>query len=86
MITKTIKMEEKLIQDILEISKIYNMSFSDFVRKALKKEIEEKKNDFFYKMKTVAYATKEETEDILEGLNSLAKEDLEYVEEEEIAL
>ncbi|SQD08278.1 Uncharacterised protein [Fusobacterium necrophorum subsp. necrophorum] len=29
MITKTIKMEEKLIQDILEISKIYNMSFSD---------------------------------------------------------
>lgn len=37
-------------------------------------------------MKTVAYATKEETEDILEGLNSLAKEDLEYVEEEEIAL
>lgn len=49
MITKTIKMEEKLIQDILEISKIYNMSFSDFVRKALKKEIEEKKNDFFIK-------------------------------------
>ncbi|MCI7343627.1 MAG: hypothetical protein SPH94_06110 [Fusobacterium necrophorum] len=86
MITKTIKMEEKLIQDILEISKIYNMSFSDFVRKALKKEIEEKKNDFFYKMKTVPYATEEETEDIMEGLNSLAKEDLEYVEEEEIAL
>ncbi|EHO18467.1 hypothetical protein HMPREF9466_02424 [Fusobacterium necrophorum subsp. funduliforme 1_1_36S] len=49
MITKTIKMEEKLIQDILEISKIYNMSFSDFVRKALKKEIEEKRMIFFIK-------------------------------------
>lgn len=82
MITKTIKMEESLIHEILEMSKIYNISFSDFVRKALKKEIEENKNDFFYKMKTVPYTTEEETEEVMKHLNSLSKEDLEYVEEE----
>lgn len=41
--TMSLKLEEDLFLDIKKISEIFNISCSEFVRNAIKKEIEEKK-------------------------------------------
>ncbi len=86
MLSKTIRMEKNLVLEIQKIADMYHISFSDFVRKTLEKEIKKEQNSFFYKLKQVPEASKEESDEIMEYLDTLSKEDLEYIQDDELKL
>lgn len=84
--TMSLKLEEDLFLDIKKISEIFNISCSEFVRNAIKKEIEEKKNDFMVRMSNVPYCDEEEEKELLELLENLTDDDLKIVKKETIEL
>ena len=84
--TMSLKLEEDLFLDIKKISEIFNISCSEFVRNAIKKEIEEKKNDFMVRMSNVPYCGEEEEKELLELLENLTDDDLKIVKKETIEL
>lgn len=84
--TLSLKLEEDLFLDIKKISEIFNISCSEFVRNAIKKEIEEKKNDFMVRMSNVPYCDEEEEKELLGLLETLSDDDLKIVKKETIEL
>ncbi len=84
--TMSLKLEEDLFLDIKKISEIFNISCSEFVRNAIKKEIEEKKNDFMVRMSNVPYCDEEEEKELLGLLENLTDDDLKIVKKETIEL
>lgn len=84
--TMSLKLEEDLFLDIKKISEIFNISCSEFVRNAIKKEIEEKKNDFMVRMSNVPYCDEEEEKELLGFLENLTDDDLKIVKKETIEL
>lgn len=81
------RLEESLIKEIKYIGEIYHESITSFVREALKKAVEEKKNDFYYRLTAnTPVASQEETDEIVTMLKSMSDEDREiaYIEEVEI--
>ncbi|WP_302162522.1 hypothetical protein [uncultured Fusobacterium sp.] len=84
--TMSLKLEEDLFLDIKKISEIFNISCSEFVRNAVKKEIEEKKNDFMVRMSNVPYCDEEEEKELLGLLENLTDDDLKIVKKETIEL
>jgi metal-responsive CopG/Arc/MetJ family transcriptional regulator len=84
--TLSLKLEEDLFLDIKKISEIFNISCSEFVRNAIKKEIEEKKNDFMVRMSNVPYCDEEEEKELLGLLENLTDDDLKIVKKETIEL
>ncbi len=84
--TMSIKFDESLVNELKKISEIFNISYSDFIRNAVKKSIEEKQKDFMYRMANVPYATDEEEKEIVSALSKLTNEDLEVVKIEEIRI
>lgn len=80
MATVTLKMDEELIEEIKKISKIYDISLSEFIRKATQKEVEYKKTEFFYKLNNVDFCSDEEEKELSKVLNKLTDDDLEIVE------
>lgn len=84
--TMSLKLEEDLFLDIKKISEIFNISCSEFVRNAIKKEIDAKKSDFMVKMSNVPYCDEEEEKELVELLNGLTDDDLKIVKKEVIKL
>lgn len=84
--TMSLKLEEDLFLDIKKISEIFNISCSEFVRNAIKKEIEEKKNDFMVRMSNAPYCDEEEEKELLGLLENLTDDDLKIVKKETIEL
>lgn len=84
--TMSLKLEEDLFLDIKKMSEIFNISCSEFIRNAIKKEINEKKSDFMVRMSDVPYCDDEEEEELIEYLNSLSDDDLTIVKKEVIKL
>lgn len=84
--TMSLKLEEDLFLDIKKISEIFNISCSEFIRNAIKKEIEEKKNDFMVRMSNVPYCDEEEEKELLGLLENLTDDDLKIVKKETIEL
>ncbi len=84
--TMSIKFNETMIEDIKNIASVFNISYSDFIRNAVKKEIEDKKEDFMFKMNKVEYCSEEEEKEILEYLSNIENEDLEIAERKIIEL
>jgi hypothetical protein len=52
--TISLKLEDDLFLDIKKISEIFNISCSEFVRNAIKREIDTKKSDFMVRMSNVS--------------------------------
>ncbi|MBS9775845.1 MAG: hypothetical protein KGV57_02010 [Fusobacterium sp.] len=84
--TMSVKFQENTILDIKKISEIFNISYSDFIREAVEREIKIKKQDFMFKMSNVPYCDEEEEKEIIDFLNSLTDEDLEIAKREIIKL
>lgn len=84
--TMSVKFQENTVLDIKKISEIFNISYSDFIREAVEREIKIKKQDFMFKMSNVPYCDEEEEKEIIELLNSLSDEDLEVAKREIIKL
>ncbi len=84
--TMSVKLDEKLISEIKKISSIFEISYSDFIRKAVEKEIEEKQKDFMYRMSNVPYASEEEEEEIMYELSKLSDDDLQIAKTESLKI
>ncbi len=82
----SVKFEDSVILELKKISSIFNISYSDFIRDAVKKAIEEKQSDFMYRMSNVPYASEEEEKDIIMELSKVSNEDLKIVKTERIKL
>ncbi len=74
--TMSVKLDENMIDEIKKISSIFNISYSDFIRKAVEKAIEEKQKDFMYRMSNVGFASDDEEAEIMSELAKLSDEDL----------
>lgn len=84
--TMSLKLEEDIFLDIKKISEIFNISSSEFVRNAIKKEINEKKNNFMVRMSNVPYCDETEEKELLGFLESLTDEDLKIIKKENVKL
>ncbi len=81
-----IKLDEKMVEDIKGIAKIYNKSMTDVIKEALSNIITEKKNDFYYKLTNFPECSEEETKEIVDMLNNLSDDDLVTVRKEVIEI
>lgn len=84
--TMSIKLEKNLFEDIKRISAIFNMTSSEFIRNAIKKELEEKKNDFIVKLSDVPFCDDDEEKELSNILNTLTEEDLKVAKKEIVEL
>ncbi len=84
--TISVKLNESIIHDLKKVSDIYNISYSDFIRKAIEQALEEKKKDFMFRMGNVPYATAKEEKEIIEELSKLTDDDLKIVRVEKIKI
>lgn len=82
----SVKLNEDLFLDIKKISELSNISCSEFIRNAIKKEIEIKKNDFIFRMSNMPSCDEEEEKEITNLLNNLTDDDLKIVKREVIHL
>lgn len=82
----SLKLEDDLFLDIKKVSEIFNISCSEFIRNAIKKELAEKKNDFMVRMAEVPYCDEEEEKELLDLLGTLTDDDLKIVKKETIKL
>lgn len=78
----SVRFDECLIEEIKKIVDVYSMSLSDFIRDSVKKEVDLRKNDFFYKLAQVDYCSEEESQEIIEELNKMSKDDLQIAKKE----
>lgn len=82
----SVKLKDSVISEIKKISSIFEISYSDFIRSAVEKAIEEKQKDFMYRISDVPYATDEEEQEIMSALSSLNDDDLKVVRVEKLTL
>ena len=78
----SIRFETSLIEEIKKILDVYSISLADFIRDSVKKEVDLRKNDFFYKLAQVDYCSEEESQEIIEELNKMSKDDLQIAKKE----
>ena len=72
-----LKMDETDVYDIKTVAGIYNMSMTDLIKNAVKEYLAELKSDPFYKLTTnIQEASVEESQEILDTINSLSDDDL----------
>ena len=53
-----------------------SISMTDFIRKAIEKEVEEINNGFFFRLSQVEYCSEEESNNIIKELKEMKEEDL----------
>ncbi|ALQ35373.1 hypothetical protein [Fusobacterium hwasookii] len=78
----SIRFETSLIEEIKKILDVYSISLADFIRDSVKKEVDLRKNDFFYKLSQCDYCSEEESQEIIEELNQMSEDDLKIAREE----
>lgn len=84
--TMSIKLDEDLFENVKKISSIFNMTSSEFIRNAIKKELEEKNNAFILKLSDVPLCDDDEEKELVNILNTLTEEDLKIAKKEIIKL
>lgn len=84
--TMSIKLDENLFENVKKISSIFNMTSSEFIRNAIKKELEEKNNAFILKLSDVPLCDDEEEKELVNILNTLTEEDLKVAKKEIVKL
>lgn len=84
--TMSIKLDENLFENVKKISSIFNMTSSEFIRNAIKKELEEKNNAFILKLSDVPLCDDDEEKELVNILNTLTEEDLKVAKKEIIKL
>lgn len=84
--TMSIKLDEDLFENVKKISSIFNMTSSEFIRNAIKKELEEKNNAFILKLSDVPLCDDDEEKELVNILNTLTEEDLKVAKKEIVKL
>ncbi len=74
--TMSVKLSDDMVAEIKAIAEVFDISYSDFIRVAIEKEIAEKKRDFIYRLSSVPYASLKEEQEIMEQLSQLSDDDL----------
>ena len=82
----SIKLDEDLFENVKKISSIFNMTSSEFIRNAIKKELEEKNNAFILKLSDVPLCDDDEEKELVNILNTLTEEDLKVAKKEIVKL
>ena len=59
---------------------------TDFIRKAIEKEVEEINNGFFFRLSQVEYCSEEESNNIIKELKEMKEEDLKKTKRKIISL
>lgn len=75
-----------LIEEVKKIAEAYSTNTADFIRKAVEKEVENVKNDFFYKLSQVEFCSDEESTEIAKELEKMESRNLEIVNREIIEI
>ena len=84
--TISLKIDDELFNNIKRVSNLFNVSSSEFIRNAVKKELDEKKNNFMVRMSEVPYCDEEEEKELLGLLETLSDDDLKIVKRKTIEL
>lgn len=83
----SLRLEESMIQDIKEISNIYNMGTSELIRKGIEMILQTKKSEAYYRLiSNIPTGTEKETKEIINKLNSYTDKDLEIVDKESVEI
>ena len=71
------KLDEDRIHELKSVASVFNMTITDVISEALSEYIQKLKKDPFYRLAVnVENASTEETEEILDEINSLTDDDL----------
>ncbi len=84
--TISLKIDDELFNSIKRVSNLFNVSSSEFIRNAVIKELEDKKNDFIVRLSNVEYCDDTEEKEITQLLNKLTDDDIKIVKRDIIEL
>lgn len=84
--TISLKIDDELFNNIKRVSNLFNVSSSEFIRNAVIKELEDKKNDFIIRLSNVEYCDDTEEKEITQLLNKLTDDDIKIVKRHIIEL
>ena len=84
--TISLKIDDELFNNIKRVSNLFNVSSSEFIRNAVIKELEDKKNDFIVRLSNVEYCDDTEEKEITQLLNKLTDDDIKIVKRDIIKL
>lgn len=76
----SLRVDVSLLEEVKKIVDTLSISTTEFIRRAIEKEVKETKDDFFYMLSQVEYCSEEESNEIIKELKTLKKEDLEVAE------
>lgn len=83
----SLRLEENMIQDIKEVSSIYNIPTSELIRKGIEMILKAKKSEAYYRLTAnIPTGTEEETREIIDKLNKYTDDELEIVERESMVI
>ena len=72
----SLRLNVSLVEEVNKIADTLSISMTDFIRKAIEKEVKEINNDFFFRLSQVEYCSEEESNDIIKELKEMEEEDL----------
>lgn len=84
--TISLKIDDELFNNIKHVSNLFNVSSSEFIRNAVIKELEDKKNDLIVRLSNVEYCDDTEEKEITQLLNKLTDDDIKIVKRDIIEL
>ena len=79
----SLRLDEDMLDEIREVSKIYNITATELIREGIKNILTNKKNDIYFKLITNKTEWDEkESAEIMSKINNLSEEDLTVTREE----
>jgi hypothetical protein len=79
----SLRLDEDMLDEIREVSKIYNITATELIREGIKNILTNKKNDIYFKLITnKAECDEKESAEIISKINNLSEEDLTVTREE----
>ena len=79
----SLRLDEDMLDEIREVSKIYNITASELIREGIKNILTNKKNDIYFKLITnKTECDEKESAEIMSKINNLSEEDLTVTREE----
>ena len=82
----SLRLNVSLVEEVNKIADTLSISMTDFIRKAIEKEVKEMNNDFFFRLSQVEYCSEEESNDIIKELKEMEEEDLKKTKRKIISL
>ncbi|MBC2856963.1 ribbon-helix-helix domain-containing protein [Cetobacterium sp. 2A] len=81
-----IRLDDKIIEELKHLSKIFGSNVSELIREGVNKILEEKKADPYYRLTNFSEASSDETNDIVKELSKLSDDDLKIVKRKRIKI